>query len=301
MIPPAPWRGIFVILVTPFDAELELDTASLRAEVEYCLEAGVHGLVGPANASEFGTLSDAEKELWIRTVAQACQGRVPFVAATSGLHANVAAAFAAWAAEQGADGIMAMPPYLLHPDADGCRAYYQRLAAASARPIVVQNYMGPVGTPMPSALVGQLCRELAAVQYVKEETWPEPRQLTATLDAAGAACRGVFGGQGGLYLLDEYRRGACGNMPACQLARQHVELWTLLERGDARAARALYNRMLPLLMFERLHGVAAYKEILHRRGVFRTTRSRMPNAYLDALDLAELDAVLALAEPALAA
>lgn len=294
-----PWRGIFVIVVTPFDDDLNLDEASLRQEIAYCLDAGVHGLVGPANASEFGTLSDAEKETWIRVVLDACGDRVPFIATTSGLHAHGAASFSRWAQEQGAAGIMAMPPYLLHPDAAGCYTYYQQLSQAVSIPIVIQNFLGPIGTPMSSAQVGRMCRELDTVQYVKEETWPEPRQLSATLQAAGDSCLGVFGGQGGVFLLDEYRRGACGNMPACQIAQQHVRLWELLEADREPEARALFNQVLPLISFERLHGVAVYKEVLQRRGVFRTPHCRMPKYFLDAQDRMELDAILEGVEPAL--
>ncbi len=295
----SPWRGIFVIVVTPFDDDLNLDEASLRHEIEYCVEAGVHGLVGPANASEFGTMSDAEKETWIRVVLEACDNRVPFIATTSGLHAKGATSFSRWAESEGADGIMAMPPYLLHPDAEGCYAYFQQLSKGVSLPIVIQNFLGPVGTPMSSDLVGRMCREMPTVQYIKEETWPEPRQLSMTLEAAGESCLGVFGGQGGVFLLDEYRRGACGNMPASQIAHQHVKLWDLLEAGRTQEARVLFNQVLPLISFERLHGVAVYKEIMHRRGVFRTARCRMPKYFLDELDQLELDAILEGVEPAL--
>ncbi len=294
-----PWRGIFVILITAFQEDASLDVPSLCRQVDYCIDAGVQGVVGPANASEFATLSDVEREEWICAVADACAGRVPFVAATSGLSDKVAGDFSAWAIAQGADGIMAMPPYILHPDAEGCYRYYARINARVSKPIVIQNYEGPVGTPMSASLMSRLCRELEWVRYVKEETFPEPRQLTATLAATGSACHGVFGGQGGVYILDEFRRGACGNMPASQLAAQHVRLWQLLDAEDPAGARALYNRILPLIAFERLHGVAAYKEILHRRGVFSTTCSRKPGATLDEYDLAELNEILALAEPEL--
>ena len=295
-----PWRGIFVILVTAFQEDSSLDAESLRRQVDHCIDAGVQGVVGPANASEFGTMSDAEREDWIRIVADACAGRVPFVAATSGLSAKVAGDFSVWAIEQGADGIMAMPPYILHPDAEGCYSYYARLNDQVSKPIVIQNYMGPVGTPMSAELVGRMCRELEWIQYVKEETFPEPRQISAALAATGTDCQGVFGGQGGVYIMDEFRRGACGNMPASQLSAQHVRLWQLLETGDWAGARALYNRILPVIAFERLHGVAAYKEILYRRGVFSTTCSRQPGATLDEHDLAELNEILALADPDLA-
>ena len=55
------WKGIFVIVVTPFTDGHELDEVGLRRVVRFSIEAGAHGLVGPANASEFATLSDDER------------------------------------------------------------------------------------------------------------------------------------------------------------------------------------------------------------------------------------------------
>ncbi len=289
----APWRGIFVIIVTPFTESYELDEESLRKEVRFCIEAGAHGLVGPANASEFPTLSDDERKRWLEIVIDETAGQIPVIAATTSGHALPAAALSRWAQNRGADGIMAMPPPVLSPGPEGCYAYYAALSQAVEIPIFIQNYSGPAGTPMPTALLARMCRELEWVQYLKEETLPEPRAISGTLAAAGAACKGVFGGQGGIYLLDEYRRGAHGNMPAGQITDLHVAMWELLENGDEAGARQLYNRVLPLLNFERMHGVATYKEVLYRRGIFRSRASRAPGKFLDELDRAELDAILA--------
>lgn len=114
---------------------------------------------------------------------------------------------------------------------------------------------------------------------------------------AGDACKGVFGGQGGIYMLDEFRRGAHGNMPACQAAEVHVEIWKKLEAGDESGARMLFNQLLPLLSFERMHGIATYKKVLYRRGIFSVPGMRVPGKYLDKMDLAELDAILEGVEP----
>jgi 4-hydroxy-tetrahydrodipicolinate synthase len=94
-------------------------------------------------------------------------------------------------------------------------------------------------------------------------------------------------------LLDEFRRGAHGNMPASQITDIHVDIWAKLVAGDEAGARKLYNQVLPLLNFERMHGVATYKEVLYRRGIFTTTLSRAPGKELDDQDRAELDAILA--------
>lgn len=287
-----PWRGIFVIVVTPFTETYEIDEESLRKEVRFCIEGGAHGLVGPANASEFPTMSDNERQRWIDIVISETGGQIPVIAATTAGHAIPAVELSLAAQQAGADGIMAMPPHVLHPSADGCYDYFKALSEAVDIPIFIQNFREPIGTPMTSELVAQMCRELPHVDYIKEETIPEPRQISATLAAAGNACKGVFGGQGGVFLIDEFNRGATGNMPACQAVDVHVAIWEMLEVGDLAGARVLFNQLLPLINYERLYGVAVYKEVLYRRGIFKTTVSRAPGKTLDAADKAEVDAIL---------
>ncbi len=103
-----------------------------------------------------------------------------------------------------------------------------------------------------------------------------------------------MGGMAGRFLLDEYRRGACGTMPACEVTDVDVAIWERLEAGDLDGARRLHNRLLPLLNLEWLYGVSVYKEVLVRRGVIASATMRDPGAYpLDGSDLAELDAILA--------
>ena len=92
-----------------------------------------------------------------------------------------------------------MPPHVLRVDQDGCYAFYSQLAAAVKIPICVQNFDAPVGTPMSGDLLGRMCRELPGVDYIKEETVPEPRQVSRTLAVAGDACKGVLGGKGGIF------------------------------------------------------------------------------------------------------
>lgn len=286
------WRGIWPIVVTPFTQDGALDEAGLKQVVEFCIAAGGKGLVGPANASEFSTLADDERRRWIKIVVDAAAGRVPVVASVTSGHRVAAVSLARFAQEAGVAGVMAMPPHILHPDAAGCWDYYAALSEALDIPVIVQNFNGPIGTPMASEQLARMCRELEQVQYIKEETAPEPRQISATLAAAGDACKGVFGGQGCVYALNEFRRGACGNMPGCHTTDVLVDLWDLLEAGKEAEARDFFHQVLPLINYERLYGVAIYKEVLYRRGIIGSTFRRAPGGPLDTHDLAELEPVL---------
>ena len=285
------WRGIMPIVVTPFTDGYSLDEPALRDLVAFSIEAGATGLVGPANASEFSTLSDEERRRWIEIVVATAAGRVPVVASVTSGHAVPAVTLAQFAQSAGADGIMSMPPHVLRVDQAGCYAFYQQLAAAVAIPICVQNFDAPVGTPMSGELLGRMCRELEGVDYIKEETVPEPWQVSRTLALAGAACKGVLGGKGGVYMLDEYRRGACGNMPGCHVTDAMAAVWAALEAGDDATARARFYRLLPLMNYERLYGLAIYKWILQKRGLIRSGVCRAPVPVLDRDALTELEII----------
>jgi 4-hydroxy-tetrahydrodipicolinate synthase len=288
-----PFRGVFVILATPFSDDGSLDEDGLKAEVEFSIAAGAHGLVSPVNASEFSALSDPERLRVIEVVGQTVRDRLPFVAGVSGVSAQVAVWIARHAGEAGADAVIAMPPYIAKPPADGVWAYYEALARETELPIFIQNYPLPIGVPMSPALLGQLSREIERVLYIKEEVPPVTHSIMADIAACGDSVEGVFGGAAGRFMMDEMRRGAAGTMPACDATDVHAAVWNAYQAGDVSGAREVFNRLLPLLNFEMLHSVRAYKEVLRRRGVIRSAYVRAPmTGPLDAQDHVELDAIL---------
>src|SRR5712691_10074155 len=56
-----PLQGIFPIAQTPFTASDKLDLDSLVEELRFLDRGGVHGFVWPQNASEWTTLTEAER------------------------------------------------------------------------------------------------------------------------------------------------------------------------------------------------------------------------------------------------
>jgi 4-hydroxy-tetrahydrodipicolinate synthase len=287
-------RGVFTIPVTPFDDSGDLDEGGLRRCVAFCVEAGAHGLVAPVNASEFTALTDDERRRVAEIVVEGAAGRVPVVVGVSGSSARHASVFARHARKIGAEAVIAMPPYVRKASLEEITEYFRVVAGTAEVPVFIQNYQAPVGTPLSPAFMARLVAEIDGVEYVKEETLPAGHAMTEVLRLAGSLLKGVMGGMAGRFLMDEYRRGACGTMPACEVTDVHVALWTALEAGDEPNARRIFNRLLPLLNLEWLYGAVVYKEILRRRGILERATVRGPGLFtLDAHDHRELDTILA--------
>jgi 4-hydroxy-tetrahydrodipicolinate synthase len=288
------FRGVYTIPPTPFTEDDRVDVESLRRIVDFCVACGAHGVVAPVNASEGPFLTDEERKLVTEVLVEQTNRRIPVMVGVSGASTRASVEYARHAEAVGADAVIAMPPYIKHCTPDQIVEFYADLARASRLPICIQNYVAPVGTPMSAAFVARLLKEIDTVIYVKEETATAPQVLSGILAAAGDACQGVMGGMAGRYLMEEYARGACGTMPACESTDAHVAVWKALESGDLAHARRLFNQLLPLLNYEQMWGTVVYKEVLRRRGVIATARVRAPGSQtLDEHNHRELDAILA--------
>jgi 4-hydroxy-tetrahydrodipicolinate synthase len=151
---------------------------------------------------------------------------------------------------------------------------------------------------MSATLVARLLREIENVQYVKEETALAPQLMTQIAKLAGDTCKGMMGGMAGRFLLDEYARGACGTMPACEAVDAHAAVWAALESGQTDLARERFRLLLPLLTYEAMYSVVVYKEVLKRRGVIASAKVRAPGSpSLDEMNHRELDLILRDLEP----
>ena len=188
--------------------------------------------------------------------------------------------------------MIAIPPSDCGGDFDAIYDFYRALSETVELPIFVQNVDPPYGTRMPGSFVAKLVREIPRVDWVKEETLPPGWAITAEIEESGPKLRGVMGGVAGRYLFDEYRRGARGFMPACEVTDVHVQVWNALDGGDETTARAMFNRLLPVLSFEgRAGGVC--KAVLKRRGIIASDYTRQFSGNpLDRYDRLELDRLL---------
>ena len=171
----ANWRGSFAIPMTPYDQQDRIDEGALRAEIRFCIAAGVGGICLPLLVSEFRSLSEDERRLMIRVGVEECHGSdVPVVANVAAVNTPLAVGYAEYAATVGADAVMAMPPYIERPDWPMIRAYYTEIARAARMPVWIQN-AGLAALSADEILV--LCHDIEHVNWVKQEVPPAPTRL----------------------------------------------------------------------------------------------------------------------------
>lgn len=268
------FRGIFVIVTTPFTADLLLDEDGLEATLDFCLSAGVHGVVANALASEGGYLSEAERKRAAEIVVAKVKGRVPAIVAVSAPHHTIAADYARHAAAVGADAVMALPPTLHPSTVADLKAHYRAIGAATSLPLVIQNVIGQGATTMGAPLIAELVNEVPTARFVKEESGYPAQTVGEIIRLCGDKVEGVMGGRAGKTLLEEVRHGVSGTMPACEIADVHVALWNAIEAKDERRVRTIFNRLLPLLDMESNYGMPLMKEVLKMRGVIGSAAVR---------------------------
>lgn len=267
--------GIYQILQTPFTDSGDIDWTSLERQIEYCIASGVHGLVTPALASEFFTLSDSERKQVVEFSGARIAGRLPYVVSIQGLNLQLALEFANHACQNEATALMAMPPYLRKAPKPAVQEYYRQLANFD-RPLIIQNAPAPIGSPLsPHELVELLAAE-SNINYIKEETIPILQHINRILELDDGDCLGVFGGANGIYLIDELKRGACGNMPAGGMVDVQVRIYDLYVQGDIEEAERIHFLLLPLLNYAMVYGVSLHKYVLCRRGVIDSPHARDP-------------------------
>jgi dihydrodipicolinate synthase/N-acetylneuraminate lyase len=285
-------RGVYPILVTPFDEQDRVDIDSLQSLVAFLLDAGVHG-VGVALGSEVLRLTEPERVLVTRTVVAAVAGRVPVVINTSGAGTAQALHYSRMAREDGADALMLTGPSFMPAGDAGTRSYFKAVSDAEGLPIFIQDV---ANQHISADLALRIADESTWVRYIKVESAPTTLMVGETARKAGDRLI-VFGGAGGDYFIEELRRGSQGTMPGCSTPEGFVEVWDRYHSGDeVGAVAAFYARILPVNRFCS-QGWGAFfhvhKQILKARGVIRTARVREPAVPLDEMTQRELDAVVA--------
>ncbi|QEE40915.1 MULTISPECIES: dihydrodipicolinate synthase family protein [unclassified Methylobacterium] len=277
--PAQPYRGVFPVAPTVFDAAGALDLDGQRRAIDFMIEAGSHGICILANFSEQFVFTDAERETVMDAVLDHVAGRVPVIVTTTHFATQVCAERSRRAQEAGAAMVMVMPPYhgatIRVPDI-GVYDFFRGVSDAIAIPIMIQD--APVaGTPLSAAFLARMAREIEHVSYFKIETPGAAGKLRALIAQGGDAVIGPWDGEEAITLMADLDAGATGAMTGGAYPdgiRQITDAYAAGRRSEALDA---YARWLPLINHEnRQCGLLACKALMAEGGVIAHETARLP-------------------------
>jgi 4-hydroxy-tetrahydrodipicolinate synthase len=164
--------GILTAMVTPFDANGDVDEDATVRLMRHLLDNGSDGLVIAGSTGEAATLTDDEKaRLWELAVSETPDDAL-IVAGTGTYDTRHTVELTERAHEAGVDAMLVVTPYYVKPNRRGLHAHYEAAAGATDRPIILYNIPSRTALDMPNDLLAELA-EIDNVQAVKQARYED--------------------------------------------------------------------------------------------------------------------------------
>ncbi len=261
-------RGVFPIAQTPFTEADKLDVPALVEQLKFIHRGKVHGFVWPQLASEWSTLSEAERLEGAEALGSAARKLHPaLVLGVQAPTTEAAVSYALQAKKVGADAIISLPP-ADQKDPKAVVAYYKSIGDATDLPLFVQA----VGNMSVATLI-EMYNTIPTFRYVKDEAGQPLFRIRELREQSGDQLK-IFTGGHGRTMIDEMSRGFSGTMPAASFADMYASAWDLWQEGKQKQSMEMFGRVSMLISEISVYGIESLKYILQLRGVFQTYQTR---------------------------
>lgn len=290
--------GVWGVLATPLTGSaLDVDDVGVARLAEHAEQAGVAGLTVLGVFGEAARLSWTERRRVLETVLDATG--LPLVVGCTGLATAPVIDEARMAVELVGDRLAGVMVQANSADPVTLDAHLRAVHDASGADVVVQDYPVVSGVSVSAKVLGDLVARSPHVTAVKAEAPPTPVAVAELTARCGVP---VFGGLGGINLLDELACGAAGAMTGFSFPEALIATVRTWDPASPEKARAELLDFLPLITFEQQVGIAlaVRKECLRRRGLIAESGVRpqarsLPDSLRPLLE-AHVDAVAGLGE-----
>ena len=234
--------GMIPPVITPFREDGSIDEERIAKEMDYVIEAGVHGLSVAGSTGEGPTLRDEELQELVRIARAHVRPGQPVVCGIMRTCTRDAVRAGLAAKEAGADAIMVTPTAynVLVPDEEGMFSFYSTISREVGLPIIIYNVI-PQNTIQPR-LFHRLLNETEYVRGVKQSVGGVPALYAMKMEC---------GEQGMLYAATDDMLATCFDLGAngaisavlAVFPKECVQMWEASQRGDMATARAIQDKL----------------------------------------------------------
>jgi 4-hydroxy-tetrahydrodipicolinate synthase len=285
---------VYPAICTPFMADDAVDLEAQRRVVRFALDCGSHGIVAFGLAGEVLKLSAEERTTLTELIIDEAGAVVPVLVGVGAPSVRTSIELARHAEAAGANCVV-VPAPMIGALADAALVdYFVRIAGAVSLPVMIQDAPSHLGVGLGAEVVERIAQRAENVRLVKLEGGPA--EMTRWLERLGPEFS-IWGGDGGMYLLDCVRSGAAGVIPGVDVVDLLVQIYEAEARGESVLAEERLREILPTLVFAMQDSIDHYnacaKHILVQRGVLERDGLRAPAGALGEMSRALLDRHLA--------
>ncbi|WP_191858730.1 dihydrodipicolinate synthase family protein [Hanstruepera ponticola] len=239
------WKGVMPAVTTKFTDNDELDFDMFEVNIKAQLMAGVHGIVLGGTLGEASTLLDEEKRELTKFTVDLVKETVPVLINIAEQSTKAAIAAAQKAEDDGAKGLMMLPPMRYKSGDRETVEYFKTVANSTSLPIMVYN--NPVDYKVEVTL--KMFDELLKcdnIEAVKEST-RDISNVTRIINRFGDRLKIMTGVD--TLALESLLMGADGWIAGlvCAFPKETVAIYELQKAGRIQEALEIYRWFLPLL------------------------------------------------------
>jgi len=160
--------GTGVAMVTPFQADGQVDYPGLSGLINYLTEGGVDYLVSLGTTGESATLSKDEKKKVFAFTAEVNNGRLPLVAGIAGNNTYEVVESIKHFDTNGYGAILSASPHYNKPTQEGIYQHFKAIAEASPLPVILYNVPSRTGSNIAAETTTRLAHDFKNIIGIKE-------------------------------------------------------------------------------------------------------------------------------------
>jgi len=269
-----PFGQVLVALVTPLQADGEVDWPGVERLIDDVVTHGADGIVVSGTTGETSTLTDPEKIRLVEVAKDVAGSRAKIIQGGGSNETAHAIDLYRQAEKAGADGVMIVTPYYNKPTQAGLLTHFRMIADATDLPVILYDIPGRTGVPIRYETIVRAAKHpnILAVKDAKGDLAEVSRVLNQT-DLL------YFSGDDAM-VLPHLAVGAVGliGVTANIAPRPYRTIVDAVNAGDLHAAQAQHKALEPLVRATMTHvpGTVATKYILHALGRISSPRVRLP-------------------------
>ncbi len=240
------WKGVMPAVTTKFTANDTLDLEMFTVNIKAQVAAGVHGIILGGTLGEASTLTTDEKRTLVRETVKIVNGKIPVIINVAEQSTVAAKLAAKHAKEDGASGLMMLPPMRYKADSRETITYFKAVANSTDLPIMIYNNPVDYGIEVTLDMFDELLNECPNIQAVKEST-RDISNITRIKNRFGDRLAILSGVD--TLALESILMGADGWVAGlvCAFPAETVAIYALAKSGKTQEAIEIYRWFLPLL------------------------------------------------------